>query len=649
MNYSAYIALIPLLPLASFVILGLFGKKYFRNLSGVFGCLILLASTVLSLYAAYHYFFVDGKVNDSYQTLIPVKYTWLSFSDSLSIDMGIILDPISVMMLVVVSFVSLMVHIFSLGYMKGEERFGTYYSFLSLFTFSMLGLVVASNIFQIYIFWELVGVSSYLLIGFYYDRPSAVAASKKAFIVTRFADLGFLIGILILGFQSETLDFNTLIHRLTDVNSPQLIAIASTSFLGISLLTWALTLVFIGGAGKSAMFPLHIWLPDAMEGPTPVSALIHAATMVVAGVYLVARLFPVFHINEASLRVVTWVGAVSAFLAAIIAGTQTDIKRVLAYSTMSQIGYMMFALGVSGYGGENGLGYTASMFHLFTHAFFKSLLFLCAGAVIHIVHSNEMKDMGGLRKLMPITNIAFLIACLAIAGIPPFAGFFSKEEILLAAWQSNPAIYYIGLATSGLTAFYMFRLYFSIFWNNSHHSYRDGHREITHYSEGSMSMKLPLIILALGTLLVGFIPFSNFISSDGKGFASEMHLTFSIAPVLIAVLGILIAYALYMKQSDRPQKLAVSLGGLYKAAYRKFYIDEIYLFITKNVIFNLVGRPAAWIDRNIVDGTMNGIAWTTGKIAVMIKGVQSGRVQSYALYFFGGIVVLVIVFLYLWK
>ena len=649
MNYSAYIALIPLLPLASFVILGLFGKKYFRNLSGVFGCLILLASTVLSLYAAYHYFFVDGKVSDSYQTLIPVKYTWLSFSDSLSIDMGIILDPISVMMLVVVSFVSLMVHIFSLGYMKGEERFGTYYSFLSLFTFSMLGLVVASNIFQIYIFWELVGVSSYLLIGFYYDRPSAVAASKKAFIVTRFADLGFLIGILILGFQSETLDFNTLIHRLTDVNSPQLIAIASTSFLGISLLTWALTLVFIGGAGKSAMFPLHIWLPDAMEGPTPVSALIHAATMVVAGVYLVARLFPVFHINEASLRVVTWVGAVSAFLAAIIAGTQTDIKRVLAYSTMSQIGYMMFALGVSGYGGENGLGYTASMFHLFTHAFFKSLLFLCAGAVIHIVHSNEMKDMGGLRKLMPITNIAFLIACLAIAGIPPFAGFFSKEEILLAAWQSNPAIYYIGLATSGLTAFYMFRLYFSIFWNNSHHSYRDGHRDITHHSEGSMSMKLPLIILALGTLLVGFIPFSNFISSDGKGFASEMHLTFSIAPVLIAVLGILIAYALYMKQSDRPQKLAVSLGGLYKAAYRKFYIDEIYLFITKNVIFNLVGRPAAWIDRNIVDGTMNGIAWTTGKIAVMIKGVQSGRVQSYALYFFGGIVVLVIVFLYLWK
>src|SRR4029079_8977829 len=394
--------------------------------------------------------------------------TWLSFSENVSIDMGIILDPISVMMLVVVTFVSLMVHIFSLGYMKGEERFSTYYAFLGLFTFSMLGLVVSSNLFQIYMFWELVGVSSYLLIGYYYDKPSAVAASKKAFIVTRFADLGFLVGILILAFYGETLDFETLIENLTSQQSSQFLSITTASFMGISALTWGLTLVFIGGAGKSAMFPLHIWLPDAMEGPTPVSALIHAATMVVAGVYLVARLFPVFAVaDELVLNIVAYVGAISALLAAIIACTQTDIKRVLAFSTMSQIGYMMFALGVSGYGGEAGLGYMASMFHLFTHAFFKSLLFLCAGAVIHVVHSNEMKDMGGLRKLMPITHIAFLIACLAIAGIPPFSGFFSKEEILTAAWQNHPAIYYICLITSGITAFYMFRLYFSIFWNRT--------------------------------------------------------------------------------------------------------------------------------------------------------------------------------------
>jgi len=646
MNYSSYIAFIPLLPLASFVILGLFGRRYFKNFSGVIGCTVLLVSTLLALYTAYNYFFVDGQVADAYQTLVPIKYTWLRFSPSLSIDMGIILDPISVMMLVVVTFVSLMVHIYSLGYMKGEERFSTYYSFLSLFTFSMLGLVIASNIFQIYIFWELVGISSYLLIGFYFDKPSAVAASKKAFIVTRFADLGFLVGILILGFQSETLDFNTLIQRLTDTASPQFLAVASTSFLGISVLTWALTLVFIGGAGKSAMFPLHIWLPDAMEGPTPVSALIHAATMVVAGVYLVARLFPVFYTNGLSLQIVTWVGAISSFLAAVIACTQTDIKRVLAYSTMSQIGYMMFALGVSGYGGENGLGYTASMFHLFTHAFFKSLLFLCAGAIIHFVHSNEMKDMGGLRKLMPVTHITFLVACLAIAGIPPFAGFFSKEEILMAAWRGNRAIYYIGLITSAITAFYMFRLYFSIFWNRSRDSQLAPHD--TH-GEATLTMKVPLIILAVGTLLVGFIPFSDFISADGKSFHSELNLLFSIGPIVLSLLSILSAYTLYFKQNNRPQKITASLGGFYKTAYKKFYIDEIYVLVTKKIIFNLIGKPAAWIDKNIVDGTMNGIAWTTGQISFLIKGLQSGRIQSYALYFFGGIICLVIIFLYVWK
>jgi NADH-quinone oxidoreductase subunit L len=642
MNYSSYIALIPLLPLAGFVLLGLFGKKIFKQSSGIIGVLLLLVSTALAIYTAYQYFFINGKVNDVYQTLIPVKYSWLQFSSGTSIDMGITLDPISVMMLVVVTVVSLMVHIFSLGYMKGEERFSTYYSFLSLFTFSMLGLVVASNIFQIYIFWELVGVSSYLLIGFYYDRPSAVAASKKAFIVTRFADLGFLIGILILAFEGGTLDFNTLIQRLTDIQSSQFISITTASFLGVSVLTWALTLVFIGGAGKSAMFPLHIWLPDAMEGPTPVSALIHAATMVVAGVYLVARLFPIFSINVSALHVVTWVGAISAFLAAIIACTQTDIKRVLAYSTMSQIGYMMFALGVAKIGGEDGVGYTASMFHLFTHAFFKSLLFLAAGAVIHLVHSNEMKDMGGLRKFMPITHISFLIACLAISGIPPFAGFFSKEEILLAAFNSNKIVYGIALFTSGLTAFYMFRLYFSIFWNKP----KELH---DHHGEGTFSMKLPLIILALGSLLVGFIPFGRYVSSDGKALESSFHLNFSIAPVLFALTGILLALWMYKKVSDRPQKFATAFGGLYQSAYKKFYIDEIYLFVTKKIIFNLIGRPAAWIDKNIVDGTMNGIASAIAAISGWIKGIQSGKVQSYALYFFGGIILLAIVVLYLWK
>ncbi|MDE3234325.1 MAG: NADH-quinone oxidoreductase subunit L [Bacteroidota bacterium] len=643
MNHYSYIALIPILPLASFLLLGLFGRKYFKAYAGLLGTASLLAVTVLALITAGQYFFEDGKVNGVYQKIIALKYTWLQFAPGVSIDMGIVLDPISVMMLVVVSFVSLMVHIFSLGYMKGEERFATYYAFLSLFTFSMLGLVIATNIFQIYMFWELVGVSSFLLIGYYFDKPSAVAASKKAFIVTRFADLGFLIGILILSFHAQTLDFATLIERLTAPQSSYFMSISTASFLGISVLTWGLALVFMGGAGKSAMFPLHIWLPDAMEGPTPVSALIHAATMVVAGVYLVARLFPIFSTSEAALHLVTYVGLFSAFIAAIIACTQTDIKRVLAYSTMSQIGYMMFALGVAKQGGEEGLGYMGSMFHLFTHAFFKSLLFLGSGAVIHMVHSNEMKDMGGLRKLMPITHISFLIACLAIAGVPPFAGFFSKEEILLAAYHTNKMVYAVGLFTSGLTAFYMFRLYYNIFWSKEAHIHGE------HHGEGTLSMKLPLIILGILAVVAGFVPFSHFVTSDGVALETHIDYAFSALPVAFGLAGIALATYLYKTANDKPAAIANSLGGLYKAAYKKFYIDELYLFITKTIIFNLIGRPAAWFDKNVVDGLMNGLAALTAKISEMIKGLQSGKVQSYALYFFGGVLALAAMFLYLWK
>ena len=635
------IALIPLLPLFTFLVLGLYGRKVFKNASGIIGTISLLVSFVLAVYTAYSYFHIHA---GTHPAEISFKYTWLQFNETMSIDMGIMLDPISVMMIVVVTFVSLMVHIFSLGYMKGEERYPTYFAFLSLFTFSMLGLVLSSNIFQIYIFWELVGVSSFLLIGFYYDRPSAVAASKKAFIVTRFADLGFLIGILILSFYANTLDFNTLIASFTSPSSPELQNAIASSFLGVSALTWGLVLVFMGGAGKSAMFPLHIWLPDAMEGPTPVSALIHAATMVVAGVFLVARLFPVYSLSApVALDIVAYVGILSAFLAAIIACTQTDIKRVLAYSTMSQIGFMMFALGVSGYGGESGLGYTASMFHLFTHAMFKALLFLGAGVVIHFIHSNEMKDMGGLRKYLPVAHFTFLIACLAIAGVAPFAGFFSKEEILLAAYNSNPVIYYTALVTSGLTAFYMFRLYFSIFWN------KETQVHAGHHHKTSVAMSLPLIILAIGAALAGFIPFGRFVSSDGRTLDTEFHPMFSIIPVTIGLLGIFIAWALYKKKNDTPDRLANSLSAIYKAAYRKFYIDEIYLFITGKVLFNLVGRPAAWFDRNVVDGMVNASGSVTQVVSARIKKIQSGKVQQYAIYSLIGVIGLAILFIYLWK
>jgi NADH-quinone oxidoreductase subunit L len=648
MPNNFYILLIPLLPLAAFLLLGLFGRKYFKNTAGIIATLLMLVSTVLAIYVAYEYF---TKSNVGfYPRLIAFKFTWLQFSENLSIDMGVMLDPISMMMIAVVTFVSLMVHIYSLAYMKGDERFATYYAFLGLFTFSMLGLVVASNIFQMYIFWELVGLSSFLLIGYYYDKPSAVAACKKAFIVTRFADVGFLIGILILSFYSGTLDFNTLIATLTSPESNELKNIVSASFLGVSALTWGLVLVFIGGAGKSAMFPLHIWLPDAMEGPTPVSALIHAATMVVAGVFLLARLFPVFAISAPeALHIVGYVGAISALFAAVIACTQTDIKRVLAYSTMSQIGYMMFALGVSKYGGEDGLGYTASIFHLFTHAMFKALLFLGAGAVIHYVHSNEMKDMGGLRKYLPITHITFLIGCLAIAGVPPFAGFFSKEEILLAAYHNNTAIYYVALITSGLTAFYMFRLYFSIFWSKEHHAHGEHSATVDKKGEGGFAMMLPLVLLSVGAATAGFIPFGNFVSADGKALASEFHLSFSIAPVALGLMGIFTALWLYKKQNDKPDKIAAALSGLYKSAYNKFYIDEIYVFITQKILFNLIGRPAAWFDKNVVDGLINATGNTTQLISEKIKGLQSGKVQQYGIYFLASVIGLAILFIYLWK
>ena len=359
-----YTLIILLLPLLAFLILGFGGKRIGDRAAGIAGVSATAASTLLSYLTVFRYFFVDGAVDGVYCALKPLAVDWLRFTDRLQVEIGILLDPISVMMLAVITTVSLMVHIYSLAYMRGEKGFVRYYAFLSLFGFSMLGLVVATNIFQMYIFWELVGVSSYLLIGFYYAKPSAVAASKKAFILTRFADLGFLVGILILSWMSGTFDFGALTadNAALAINSG-----AGLSFMGLSALTWAMALIFIGGAGKSAMFPLHIWLPDAMEGPTPVSALIHAATMVVAGVYLLARLFPVYAFAAPDvLRMISYIGAFTALFAAIIATVQTDVKRVLAFSTISQIAYMMVALGLSGFGGRLGLGYMASIFHLFT-------------------------------------------------------------------------------------------------------------------------------------------------------------------------------------------------------------------------------------------------------------------------------------------
>ncbi len=633
-----HIILIPLIPLAVFLILGLFYNKIKPAVSGYVGVLGLLISTSLSFYTAYNYFFEIGETEGIYQTIVE-KTVWMNFTDSLHIDMGILVDPISVMMLIVVSVISLMVHIYSRGYMKGDPGYTKYFAFLSLFTFSMYGLVLATNLFQIYIFWELVGVSSYLLIGYYYTKESAVAAAKKAFIVTRFADLGFLIGILIIGYYTGTYDFETL-------NNPEGASIlnwASTSFMGLSALTWALILIFIGGAGKSAMFPLHIWLPDAMEGPTPVSALIHAATMVVAGVFLVARLFPMYYFIEDgfALNIVAFVGAFTALFAAVIAITQTDIKRVLAFSTMSQLGYMMLALGVSGYEGHEGLGYMASMFLLFTHAMFKALLFLCAGSVIHAIHSNFLKDMGGLRKYMPITNITFLIAALAIAGVPPLAGFWSKDEILVAVFEHNKFLYIIGLFVAGLTAFYIFRIYFGIFWGKEG-AYKNKPRE------SPWSMTIPLLILAFLSIVGGFIPFSEFISADQAGFETHMNYPLAAIAVFAGLIGIGLSWLFYKKENELADKFANRLGVLFTWAFHKFYFDELYLFVTKKIMFNIIARSAARFDKKYVDGTMVGIGNQTVNTSENIKGLQSGKVQDYALAFIAGAVVIAIIFIYIW-
>lgn len=634
MTGYSYTLLIPLIPLAVFLITGLFGMKWKPVISGLIGTTGLGISFVLSIITALNFFF--GNHTECYASVIPFETTWLSFTETLQIKMGILLDPISVMMLVVVTTVSFMVHIYSLGYMKGETGFQRFYSFLSLFTFSMLGLVIATNIFQMYIFWELVGVSSFLLIGFYYQKPSAVAASKKAFIVTRFADLGFLIGILILSFVTGTFDF----AKLTEPGTTIFANAASLSFMGVSALTWASILVFMGGAGKSAMFPFHIWLPDAMEGPTPVSALIHAATMVVAGVYLVARMFPVFHFQAPDAQeVVAWVGGFTSLFAAIIAITQYDIKRVLAFSTLSQLGYMMLSLGVSGYGGEEGLGYMASMFHLFTHAMFKALLFLGAGSIIHAVHSNYMYDMGGLRKYLPITHLTFLIACLTIAGVPPLSGFFSKDEILVAALHHNKILFAIEFLVAGLTAFYMFRLYFTVFWGKDRHYHHTPH-------ESPLVMTLPLMFLAFASIVSGFLPFSEMVTSDKAVFETEMHYAVAIPSVLIGLVGIAFAWILYRKDNTMPEKLAKKWGILYTATYNKFYIDEIYLFVTKKIIFNYISRPVAWFDRHIVDGFMVGIGTVTEKISWKIKGMQSGQLQHYAFMFVAGTLALALVLVY---
>ena len=649
--------LILAIPLFMFLLLGLLGMKMSHKLAGVLGTLGMGTVLVLSYITAFTYFFSGSSdfITSAGERLQYVVFnqTWLQFSDTLVIKLGFLLDPISAMMLVVIPTISFMVHLYSMGYMRDhhgvyEHGFQRFYAFLSLFSFSMLGLVVATNIFQMYIFWELVGASSYLLIGFYYKKPSAVSASKKAFIVTRFADLGFLIGILVLSFYTGTFDFMSLtsapvegvadVYQVNAATAEGIRNIFETSaapmFMGASVLTWALVLIFMGGMGKSAMMPLHIWLPDAMEGPTPVSALIHAATMVVAGVYLVARLFPLYLMEEAALNIIVVVGALTAFYAAMVACAQIDIKRVLAFSTISQIAFMMVSLGVARPEFHHGLGYMAGMFHLFTHAMFKALLFLCAGALIHAIGSNDYTAMHGLRKYMPITHITFLIGCLVIAGIIPFAGFFSKDEILTACFGHSIFAYVWMSLVAGLTAFYMFRLYYLIFWWKEH-KVEDPHHAP---HDQPWTMTLPLIILAVVSCVAGFVPFGNLVTWNGHPmfesvnfFTNLENLDWTVASVslLVAVVAIALATVMYKKENPLPEKMRAALPRLWDWCHHRFYWDELYMFITHKIIFGCICRPIAWFDRHIIDGTMDGLSVITNKASYAIRGLQSGKVQMY--------------------
>ena len=644
--------LILAIPFLMFLILGIGGVKMSRKLAGVLGILGMGSVMTLSYVVALTYFFSGDAafiVDGVRQQLQVFDVTWLAFTDRLVVNIGFLLDPISAMMLVVITTISFMVHLYSWGYMEHEPGFQRYYAFLSLFSFSMLGLVVATNIFQMYIFWELVGVSSYLLIGFFYKLPSAVSASKKAFIVTRFADLFMLIGILVLSYYVSNTPadgplggasaFNFLM-----LNSQPTNVLASTlgaTFMSGSVLTWAMIFIFVGGMGKSAMMPLHIWLPDAMEGPTPVSALIHAATMVVAGVYLVARFFPLFCIVPDSLTFITVVGAITAFYAAVVACAQIDIKRILAFSTISQIAFMMVSLGCA-YNEPiegvhySGLGYMAGMFHLFTHAMFKALLFLGAGCLIHAVHSNNYTEMGGLRKYMPICHWTFLFGCLAIAGIWPFSGFFSKDEMLAAMFNRH---WFWGAwmtMVAGLTAFYMFRLYYLIFWWEENPEYKNGHKP----HDAPWQMSLPLIILAAVSCVAGFIPFGELVTFNGEPYHIHIEAPVAATSITVAVLAIALATVMYRKKNSMPEKMKNIWPGLWTAANRRFYWDEMYQWVTHTVIFGCICRGIAWFDRHIIDGTMDGLAAVTQFCSVKIKGMQSGSVQTYVAWYLLGAILL---------
>lgn len=625
--------LIPFLPFMSFLIIA-FVTKRSKRLSSTISILAILTSFGLAIAIGLGVIQSGSEIVEN-----PAMSTvnWLNIA-GLKVDFGTLIDPMSAMMLFVVALVASMVQIYSVGYMHGDKGFSRYFAYQSLFAASMLGMVLATNLLQLFIFWELVGLCSYLLIGFWYFKVSAREAAKKAFITTRVGDFGLLLGILFLYNKFGTLDFygtgSLSVQMATNFQDFALIG-------SVSYLTVMAILVFIGPIGKSGQFPLHVWLPDAMEGPTPVSALIHAATMVVAGVYLVARMYFLFdHASPMALQFVAGLGALTAIFAATIAIAQDDIKRILAYSTLSQLGYMMFALGVG--------SLTASMFHLMTHAFFKALMFLGAGSVIHALHEKQnIWDMGGLWKKMPITGWTFFIGVLAISGIPPFAGFFSKDEILAAAYHNgHPVIYAVGLFTAFLTAFYMSRLFFVAFMGKE--------KPENHPHESPWVMTVPLIILAFFSVVGGIVPGMPELFGMHNNFGFFVHYGefehegmdwfLAFISVCAGVLGIGLAYFTYVTQKIKAENIVARFPGVYKLLKNKYYIDEIYLWFIHKIMDGVVAKALYWFDLYIIDGIVNGLAGFTRGSARVLRRTSTGQLQTYALVFFFAVVVIYLFF-----
>ena len=631
-----YLWLVPALPLAGATINAIFSRKLPRWLVSVIAVGSVGASFVVSLLA----FFAMQALPEHDRVINVPVYSWIPVGE-FKIDVAFLLDPLSALMLLVVTGVGFLIHVYSMGYMEHDENYGRFFTYLNLFVFSMLILVLGNNYLLMYVGWELVGLCSFLLISFWFTKPSAAAAGKKAFVTTRIGDFGFGLGVLLIFTTFGTLNFDAVFAHAEEMFK-----------VGAPVITAITLLLFAGAVGKSAQLPLYVWLPDAMEGPTPVSALIHAATMVTAGVYMVARSHVLFSLAPISSEVVAWTGGLTAIFAATIALVQMDLKRVLAYSTISQLGYMFLAVGVGAYG--------AGIFHLMTHAFFKALLFLAAGSVMHAMNNViDMRKLGGLSKVMPWTYTTFGAGALAIAGFPLLAGFFSKDEILASAFASgHTALWVIGLVTAGLTAFYVFRAFFLTFrtparWKPGG-KLEHGHGEWHGPHESPATMTAPLAILAVLSIIGGFVGMPKVMGANFlEGYFEpvfephDLHLAVSTewmligASVAVGLIGIAVAWWFYLIRPEIPVNLAKRFNGVYNLLWNKYWVDEIY-----SAVFVLPGYRLAmffWqiVDVQWIDGFANWLARATASISNILRGWQTGYARAYALLMLIGTVIVI--------